>query len=868
MSKTKVNKTKSTTKTTSSKTNKKRSKIGKIFMGFVYTIMLFIFMGIIAACFAGAAFFIYIASNAPEFDENKLYRSEPSTIYDKDGNVIAKIGTENRVILGYEEIPEVLVNAIIATEDARFFNHNGIDLPRFLVASAYQLLGKEAGGASTLTMQISKNNYTNTEAKGIEGIIRKFTDVYLAVFKIEPAYSKEEIFEFYANSFDLGGGWGVEATAKNYFGKSAKDLNIAEAALIAGLYQAPSSYNPRIHPERAEERRLRVLSLMKRHEYITEAEYEIAKNMTVDKLIVEGGVDIGSGLVDKNYQYYVDMAIKDVIKKTGNSPYTTSMNIYTAMDAKKQKAVSDIMNGKTYTWQNKKVQAGIAVVDINTGAIVAVGGGRNVSAANTLNRATDIKRQIGSTAKPLYDYGPAIEYLNWNTGTVINDNKTTYSDGTPISNWDGAYKGYNTITYHLKLSRNIPALKAFKAVNKSDIIKFTTSIGLTPEIYSCQAGYRLSGKKCINKENPNVVVDAKQSNTLHEAHAIGGYNGENPLSMANAYASFGNGGYYNEPYSFTKIIYDNGEVYINHTSTTQVMSDSTAYMITHMLQETASYGIDSGSYRDVNGIKYAAKTGTTNFDEATKKANKLPYNAINEYWVVGYNTQYSIAVWYGYDSIKKGYLTLGSSQHQRLFQAVAKKVFTSKDNFKKPSSVVKVTTESNSATALLPGANTPSGQKVTSLFISGTEPNKVSTKYDRLPDVGSLSATNNGNGTVTISWSKIPTPDALNKTYLTGLASKSIAGNEASSYASNLLSKNKKELGDLGYNVYVNNNGSLELLGWTADSSYTANLANGNYNIVVKAAYKKYQSNCSNGKTVNVIVTGSYIINPDPNPTY
>lgn len=843
------------------KTTKKKSKLGKVLTGIFYTILLFIFIGVISVCFAGAAFFIYIASNAPEFDENKLYRSEPSTIYDKDGKVIAEIGTEDRVILGYEEIPEVLVNAIVATEDARFFNHNGIDLPRFLVASVYQVLGRDAGGASTLTMQISKNNYTSKEAKGLDGIIRKFTDVYMAVFKIEPAYSKEEIFEFYANSFDLGGGFGVEATAKNYFGKSAKDLNLAEAALIAGLYQAPGSYNPRIHPEAAEKRRINVLKLMKRHGYITDSEYEIAAAMTVDKLLSESSRDIGSGLVDKNYQYFVDMVIEDVIAKTGNSPYTTSMHIYTTMDAKKQKDVSNIMNGKSFKWQNKKVQAGVAVVDVETGAIVAIGGGRNVSAANTLNRAIDIKRQIGSTAKPLYDYGPAIEYLNWNTGTIINDSKTTYSDGTSISNWDGGYRGYNTIAYHLKESRNIPALKTFKAVSKSDIIKFTTSLGLTPEIYSCNAGYRLSGKKCINKENPNVVVDAKQSSTIHEAHAIGGYNGENPLSVANAYAAFANGGYYNEPYSFSKIIYDNGEVYINHTQTTQVMSDSTAYMITNMLQDVSA---SMGGYRSINGVKYAAKSGTSNFDDKTKKANKLPYNAINDLWVAGYNTEYSIAVWYGYDSIKIGYSSFGCSQHQKLFQALGKKIFTNKSNFKKPSSVVKVTTEANTATALLPGPNTPSSKKVTSLFISGTEPNKVSTKYDKLADVTNLSVVNNDNGTATLSWNKIATPDALTKSYLTGLATKSIAGNEASKYASHLLSNNKKELGDLGYNIYVNNNGTLELKGWTSNSSYTVELPNGNYNLVVKSAYKKYKSNMSNGNTVNVTITGSYIVNPEP----
>ncbi len=388
----------------------KNKKPHKIFKGILYTIFLFMFLGILAVAGAATAFFIMIAVEAPEFQEAKLYKSEPSVIYDIKGNAIATIGTEDRVLLTYDELPEVLVNAIVATEDSRFFQHNGVDLPRFLVASAQAVVGHDGGGASTLTMQISKNIYTSKEATGWEGIKRKFTDVYLSVFKIEPTYSKQEIVQFYVNSFFLGNGYGVEVTSKNYFGKSAKDLNLAEAAMIAGLFQAPGTYNPYINPEATEERRLRVLQLMKRHGYITDDEYEIAKKMTVEKIVEEnsGKNDIGSGIVNNDYQLFIDMVIQDVTEKTGESPYTKSMNIYTTLDPTLQKHVSDIMNGKKYKWENKKVQAGVAVVDIETGAISAIGGGRNIKAAGTLNRAKNLKKQIGSTSKPLYDYGPAI----------------------------------------------------------------------------------------------------------------------------------------------------------------------------------------------------------------------------------------------------------------------------------------------------------------------------------------------------------------------------------------------------------------------------------------------------------------------------
>lgn len=859
MSKLKINK-KQTEKI--SNTKKKTSKVKTIFKGIGYTFLLFCFIGIIAACIAGATFFIYIATNAPEFDENKLYTSEPSVIYDVNGNVIANIGTEDRIILTYDEMPEVLINAIIATEDSKFFQHNGIDLPRFLVASVKQITGGGGGGASTLTMQISKNRYTSTEASGWEGIKRKFTDVYMAVFKIEPAYSKEQILEFYANSFFLGNGYGVEVTAKNYFGKSAKDLNLSEAAMIAGLFQAPGTYNPYKNPEATEERRKTVLYLMHRHGYITDDEYDIALDMTVDKIVKENaGTDIASGIINEEHQLFVDMVLQDVEEETGQNPYTTSMQIYTTLDPKQQKHVSDIMNGETYKWENKEVQAGIAVVDIETGAITAIGGGRNVNAANTLNRAINVRRQIGSTSKPLFDYGPAVEYLNWNTGTILKDERDSYSNGQPISNWDNGYKGFQTIERNLAQSRNIPALRAFRANKSEDIIEFVTNLGLTPDIYSCNSGYRLSGRYCINKENPSDKVDANKTGDLFEAHAIGGYTGETPLTMANAYAAFGNGGYYNEPYSFTKIIYnDTGDVFINKTETKQVMSDSTAYIITHMLVETADYGIDSGSYGDINGIKYAAKTGTTNFDSATKKAYKLKYNAVNDYWVVGYNTKYSIAVWYGYDSIKDGTNRLGSSQHQRLFQAVAKGIFKDKSNFKQPSSVIKVKTETGTGTALLPSDNTPKSYITTSLFISGTEPNQVSTRFNKLDDITDLAASDNGDGSATVTWAPIATPDAFDKNYLLNNLNKtSFPGNDATEYANRFVSQSKGIFGELGYNVYIEKDGQLIFKGWTSGTSYNISDTNGTYKVVVKSCYSKYSANMSNGKSINISITGASI---------
>ena len=610
------------------KKKKGKKKLGKkILLGFLIFFLLCII--------AGIAFFIYIGVTAGKFNPDKLYSKEASTLLDRDGEVFAKLGTQMRQKIDYEDMSEELVNAIVATEDSRFFEHNGFDLPRFMKASFGQLLGQDAGGASTLTMQVSKNQYTSAVSSGFAGIKRKFTDIYISMFQIEPNYSKEEILEFYANSYYLGSGaYGVEQAAETYFNKEAKDLNLSESAMIAGMFQSPVAYDPNINPEKTEARRLTVLSLMKRHGYINDQEYEIAKKMTVDKIVIKGR---SANTANNKYQSFIDRVAKEVDDKTGYDPYSYSMKIYTTMDRKKQDEIAAIMDGSSdYKWENDKVQAGIIAMETKTGEIVAIGGGRNKTDAKSYNNATDIKRQIGSTAKPLFDYGPAIEYLNWNTNHPIIDDKTTYSDGTEINNWDGRYKGIITIREALVDSRNIPALKTFQSVNNEDIKEFVTNLGLSPEIQS-------NGK-------------------LHEAHAIGGYTGESPMTVAAAYAAFGNGGTYNEPHTFTKIEFDeNGEIFENDFKKNKTMSEETAYMVTDMLIDTGQDAL--GRYNNINGAEFAAKTGTTNFDEKTMEARKLPSNAVNDLWVAGYNSEYSIAVWYGYENLNEGHNRFGSSQN-------------------------------------------------------------------------------------------------------------------------------------------------------------------------------------------------------------
>ena len=762
-------------------TAKKRKIINAI-------IIFFLTLGILLVIAFGA-FVLYIKSIAdPQFEEKEknIQTAESTILYDKDGKVFKKLGTEQRTKVTYNDLPDVLVDAIIATEDSRFFQHNGFDLPRFVKAAIGQVMGSsDAGGASTLTMQVAKNTFSRDEdgdiASGLnlEGIARKFTDIYIAIFKLENKYSKEEIIEFYVNNHFLGGNiYGVAEASEAYFGKDVSELNLSEAAIIAGMFKSPNYYRPTVNPENAAERRDTVLYLMERHGYITAEEKELAASIPVESLTSTStqSTDV--------YQGYIDTVVAEVKEKYGVNPYTTSLKVYTNLDRSKQDGVNSVFNGESYTWVDDVVQSGVAVLEAETGAILAVGNGRNIgtrtsTSASIQNYATDISRQPGSTAKPLFDYGPGIEYNNWSTYTLFDDSAYTYSNGQSIKNWDNGYYGVITLRYALATSRNIPALKAFQQVDNKKIVEFVTNLGITPE---------LSGGKA------------------HEAHSIGAFTGVSPMQMAAAYAAFANGGYYNEPYSVTKIVYRaTGEEQEhsdeNYVIKRKAMSEATAYMITSVLQDVALIG------GTPSGI--AVKTGTTNFDSEYMAKKGLPSDAIRDSWAVGYSTKTVVAMWYGYDYADPVYClrNLPSSREKdKLYRALISSgaMESNRGTFKQPSSVVKVGIASGSNPAKLATSTTKS--VVYELF----KKDYVPTEYDESP----LATPSNFTGTyneltkrVTLSWNAVsPSPNA------------------------------QDSYGKLGYNIYKNG----VLLDWTEKTTYSFETTSPYDTYKVIATYKSY----------------------------
>ena len=675
--------------------NNKKNDKNKFNIVSVISMVLIVLICSSILIFVGFSMYIYM--NAPEFNTSLLYKNESSNIYDNKGDLIASIGSEKRQIVKYDELPEVLIDAIVATEDSRFFTHDGVDIYRFTKAGLGYLTGTNEGGASTLTMQISKNTFTSKDAEGFKGLVRKFTDIYMSIFNIEKDYSKEEIMEFYVNSPYLGAGsYGVVTAAKTYFNKNISNLTLVEAAMIAGMFQAPGEYDPYVNPEKTNVRKNEVIDLMYRHGYITESEMDAAKRKDVSEIIVKNNTNINK------YQGFIDTVVQEVIDRTGDNPYLVSMDIYSTMNASKQDVINDFY--KNHKFKDDKVQVGIGIVDNKTGAIIAVGAGRHKNSEMSLNYATQIKRHPGSTAKPLFDYGPGMEYKNWSTYTPFVDKPVSYTGGGVMRNVDGRYQGFLTLEQCLVRSRNTCALQAFQKINNKQINSFVTSLGIVPEYLG-------------------------SNNYINEAHSIGGFTGVSPVQLASAYSAFGNEGNYTEAHSINKIVYKTDgkeEVHEFNFETKNVMSDTTAYMIAYMLKKVTSSSVK------VKGTDISTKTGTSSYDEAALKKLKLSRNVIQDAWTVTFSPDYSVAIWYGYDNLtKKTYNTTNHAWAERtkIQKEIVNNVMEKNSRFERPSGIVASKVVVGSNPPMLPNRTTPSSKIQTHLFKKGTQPTKVYPVY-------------------------------------------------------------------------------------------------------------------------------------------
>jgi len=637
-------------------------------LGMGFFIVMGLFFGVL-----GIVAFAYII-DAPSLDPEKLVVPQSSTIYDmNDKKVIDIAGMEYRKTVPLEQVPEKVQQAFLAVEDARFWDHHGIDVKRIggaIVKNIKEGYGSE--GASTITQQLVKLSYLSPE----KTMKRKVQEAYLSM-RLEWKYSKEDILEMYLNKVYLGeGAYGIATASEVYFGKSVKDLTVSEAALLAGLLQRPSGYNPFKAPELAEKRRNTVLALMAKHGYISEQEKEEAQAIPVEK-------QVKKQKKDGQYQTFIDHVI-DELKEKGikeDEIFNQGLKIYTTLDPKAQKITEEVlMTEKHIKYSDDKLRAGVALIDTETGEIRALGGKRNSKDKNIkrgFNYATQLKRQPGSTAKPIMAYGPAIEKFKWSTNHAIKDEPISLN-GKVFKNWNNRYHGYVSMRTALQWSYNIPAIKAMQAVGAKDAKKFAKKLGI-------------------------------ELDEVYPAYAIGGFrDGVSPLQLAGAYAAFGNEGVYHKPHAVRKVVYPDGKEVELKPKPVQAMSEYTAYMITDMLKSVVTRG--TGQLANIPWLPLAGKTGTNQLPDG------ISGSGASDAWFVGYTTRYTASIWVGYDEVTQNtYLKNYQTRFPRLiFKIIMSQVSQGVEtpDFEMPSSVVKYGSE---------------------LFVRGTAINTYAAKKARAP---------------------------------------------------------------------------------------------------------------------------------------
>ncbi|PRO86022.1 carboxypeptidase [Lactiplantibacillus pentosus] len=613
---------------------------------------------------AGLCLFFYYAQTSPTITESDLKGTSAIKIYGKDDEYITNLGTSNLQYVKSSNIPTTLKNAVVSIEDRRFYKHHGVDYYRILGAAVGNLKGSSLGmqGGSTLTMQLVKLAVFSTDTSD-RNLKVKAQEAWLAL-NLEKHYSKSQILEFYINKVYMGNGiYGMGTAAKYYYNKSLKDLSLSQLALLAGMPQSPTYYDPTTYPSYATSRRNLVLEAMYDNKVITKSQETAAKKVNVKTGLSSAG---RSGLTthsktNKILDAYLNQVRQDLLKK--GYKLTDGEKVYTNLDMDAQKRLYEIANTSKYvTYPNngkQTFQLGVSVVDSYTGKISAMIGGRKIgNVVYGTNRAVQTDRSNASTMKPILDYGPAIEYLNWPTYKSLSDTKYKYP-GTNISvhDFDNNYLGNMTMREALVQSRNIPAVRTLQAVGKTRAQTFAKGIG----------------------------IDLK---TVNYANAIGA--GVSTLQVAGAYATFADGGVYHKPYYIRKVTTADGKTTSYTSNGKRAMKKSTAYMITDMLKGVINSSTGTATTAKISGVYQAGKTGTDDYD--SKYKNSVPSNAVVDSWMAGYTKNYSVAVWTGYDKATEagGYLDSSNEKiSQQIYRAMMSYLqqYSPNSDWTKPSTV-------------------------------------------------------------------------------------------------------------------------------------------------------------------------------------
>lgn len=730
----------------------KRRVLNKIKLNLKIIVVVFIFTAVLCTVFSVVGIVRGLADSAPKISEESMIPDGyPSTIYDANGNKVQTLmgSNANRVYKTIKEIPECVQNAFVAIEDARFYQHSGIDLQGILRA-VYSSLSEDkmTQGASTITQQLLKNQiFGGGNEKSFFGkMSRKIQEQCLAI-RLENNIGKKKILEYYLNTINLGQNtMGVETASRRYFNKSISKLTVSEAAVLAGITQNPTEYNPITEPENNEAKRKIVLKNMLDQKYITEDEYEDALGDDVYSRIKSVNEQKASDKSTIN-SYYVDAVIDNVIsdlkQKLGytetqayNAIYREGLKIYTCQDRGLQDICDEVINDDKYypkdtksylsyqlnvlksdgdvvqyterdikTFLNdshikdsslyfkskktakkyikrfkkkmlgkgdkitnevvnfiKQPQASFVLMEQATGKVRALVGGRGEKKANrTLNRATNSKRQPGSTFKVLSTYLPALDTCGMTLADVMDDAPFKYpGTNKKVKDWDtSGYKGLTSLRQGIVDSVNIVTVKTFQKVTPQTGFDYLLNLGFTT---------------LVDKRESS---DGKIYTDIQLPTALGGLtDGVTNIELTAAYAAIANGGKYIKPVYYTKIVDSKGDILLqNKSSGKRIMKESTSWLLTDAMKDVIKTGTGKKAAFKKIKMSQAGKTGTTSDN--------------TDFWFEGYTPYYTAGIWMGYDSM---FNQDQGSTHKLMWSSIMEKVHKYKKlknkSFKMPVDVV------------------------------------------------------------------------------------------------------------------------------------------------------------------------------------
>ena len=610
---------------------KKIKKRHPFLSGLKTAVVILLTIGIVVVLGVGAGMYAAVSKEIDAMDFDSVAYNFSSTVFANDTNgnshEVAHLRSDgNREWIDSDKIPEIAKVAATSIEDERFYKHNGIDLKRTLGATMgwawSKITHKSPGyGGSTITQQVIKN-ITNEKDKTAT---RKIKEMMRAV-ALEKRFTKDEILTVYLNIVYFGNQcYGIESASKVYFSKNAIDLTLPQAAMIVGITQAPSRYNPFSKPEETIRKRNTVLTKMYELGKITEEEYNSASSspLGVNSKYVSPMTAI--------YSYFVDQVINDVVadlqaEKGYSKEFATQqilsggLKIYSTMNYDIQSAMESIYTDTSnFPGASSGTQSAMVIVDPYTGEIKGIVGGiGKKTESRGLNRATQSTRQPGSSIKPLSVYSPALETGKITAASILTDSPVTIGTWSPKNSYSG-YKGDMSVRRAIEISANIPAVKTLRSVGLDTSYNFMTK------------RYNFS----------SIIPDDKNYSPL----SLGGLTkGVSTKEMAAAYSVFVNKGVYITPHTYTKVLDNTGKVLLEFTpKSNRVLSEANAFIMTTFLYEVVNGHSGTGRGAKLANMPTYGKTGTTNSN--------------HDKWFVGFTPYYVGAVWYGYDSKPKGVST-------------------------------------------------------------------------------------------------------------------------------------------------------------------------------------------------------------------